>query len=74
MFLIYSVGDKGNQVRLSQGMIVLLLVVTAIYANAWAFQRVGEIRRETAFQQELVQNLDALTIATDAIAASKPAH
>lgn len=71
MFVIQSVGTKENQVRLSQRAVVCLLVVTAIYANAWAFQRVAEIRRDAAVQQELLFNLDELTKATDAIAAQK---
>jgi hypothetical protein len=71
MVLIYSVGGKENQIRLNRGTIVCVLVAVAIYANAWAYHRVGEIRREIAFQEELARNLHALTTATDAIAAQK---
>ena len=69
MFIIQSVESGRGQVRLSRRATVGLLVVVAVYAQFWAFERVAEIRREAAFQQQLTRNVDELIKAADAVAA-----
>ena len=72
MFVIYSVESNSSRIQLTQQTVVCLLVGLAIYANAQAFHRVAEIRRDMAFQEQLGRNLDALQEAADAIAERRP--
>ena len=71
MFLLYSVQGTQRHFRWTTNAAVSVLVGVALYANIWAFHRVAEIRRDLVFQEQLRENLDQLTAATEAIAAQR---
>ena len=71
MFVLYSVEGRDRRFKLSRGVIVGILVGIAVYTNIRAFQRVAEIRRNIAFQEQLKRGLDELSAATEEIAAKR---